>query len=181
MGAWATAQDISDNDKRFSEKYVARQESKVTMLADARRYPCEINLCLGFLRLSKCRPPRDAAGELAQGAAARPRMSRRFIAGCELAKALDLVLDHPNNLHDLGGPRMKRFAVRLGVESHASDASTRLLDSHRSVSTQAFYDDGVLKSLSVAEGPKGSDGLHSDPAGDDAPESTFAENFLKTI
>ena len=80
MGAWATAQDISDNDKRFSEKYVARQESKVTMLADAR---------------------------------------------CELAKALDLVLDHPNNLHDLGGPRMKRFAVRLGVESHASDASTR--------------------------------------------------------
>ena len=110
MGAWATAQDISDNDKRFSEKYVARQESKVTMLADAR---------------------------------------------CELAKALDLVLDHPNNLHDLGGPRMKRFA--------------------------AFYDDGVLMSLSVAEGPKGSDGLHSDPAGDDAPESTFAENFLKTI
>ena len=80
MGAWATAQDISDNDKRFSEKYVARQESKVTMLADAR---------------------------------------------CELAKALDLVLDHPNNLHDLGGPRMKRFVVRLGVESHASDASTR--------------------------------------------------------
>tara|TARA_B100001113_G_scaffold317078_1_gene284275 strand:+ start:289 stop:438 length:150 start_codon:yes stop_codon:yes gene_type:complete len=49
------------------------------------------------------------------------------------------------------------------------------------VSTQAFYDDGVLKALSVAEGPKGSDGLHSDPAGDDAPESTFAENFLKTI
>ena len=155
MGAWAKAQDIDDNDKRFSEKYVARQESKVTMLADARRYPCEINLCLGFLRLSKCRPPRDAAGELAQGAAARPRTSRRFIAGCELAKALDLVLDHPNNLHDLGGPRMKRFA--------------------------AFYDDGVLKALSVAEGPKGSDGLHSDPAGDDAPESTFAENFLKTI
>ena len=110
MGAWATAQDISDNDKRFSEKYVARQDSKVTMLADAR---------------------------------------------CELAKALDLVLDHPNNLHDLGGPRMKRFA--------------------------AFYDDGVLISLSVAEGPKGADGLHSDPAGDDAPESTFAENFLKTI
>ena len=110
MGAWATAQDIDDNDKRFSERYVARQESKVTMLADAR---------------------------------------------CELAKALDLVLDHPNNLHDLGGPRMKRFA--------------------------AFYDDGVLMSLSVAEGPKGADGLHSDPAGDDAPESTFAENFLKTI
>ena len=80
MGAWAAAQDISDNDKRFSEKYVARQDSKLTMLADAR---------------------------------------------CELAKALDLVLDHPNNLHDLGGPRMKRFAVRLGVESHASDASTR--------------------------------------------------------
>ena len=130
MGAWATAQDIDDNDKRFSERYVARQDSKVTMLADARRYPCEINQCLGFLR-------------------------RRFIAGCELAKALDLVLDHPNNLHDLGGPRMKRFA--------------------------AFYDDGVLRSLSVAEGPKGADGLHSDPAGDDAPESTFAENFLKTI
>ena len=131
MGAWAKAQDIDDNDKRFSERYVARQDHKVTMLADARRYPCEIiNYCLGFLR-------------------------RRFIAGCELAKALDLVLDHPNNLHDLGGPRMKRFA--------------------------AFYDDGVLMSLSVAEGPKGSDGLHSDPAGDDAPESTFAENFLKTI
>ena len=49
------------------------------------------------------------------------------------------------------------------------------------ISTQAFYDDGVLKALSVAEGPKGSDGLHSAPAGDDAPESTFAENFLKTI
>ena len=39
MGAWATAQDIDDNDKRFSERYVARQESKVTMLADAR---CEL-------------------------------------------------------------------------------------------------------------------------------------------
>ena len=137
MGAWATAQDISDNDKRFSEKYVARQESKVTMLADAR---------------------------------------------CELAKALDLVLDHPNNLHDLGGPRMKRFAVRLGVESRQRRVySIVTRRCGRSVSTQAFYDDGVLKSLSVAEGPKGSDGLHSDPAGDDAPESTFAENFLKTI
>ena len=119
MGAWAKAQDIDDNDKRFSERYVARQDHKVTMLADARRYPCEINQCLGFLRLSKCRPPRDAAGEPAPGAAARPR-TRRFIAGCELAKALDLVLDHPNNLHDLGGPRMKRFAVRLGVESRAT-------------------------------------------------------------
>ena len=42
MGAWAKAQDIDDNDKRFSERYVARQESKVTMLADSRRYPCEI-------------------------------------------------------------------------------------------------------------------------------------------
>ena len=60
-------------------------------------------------------------------------------------------------------------------------AADAFLDSHRSVSTQAFYDDGVLKALSVAEGPKGADGLHSDPAGDDAPESTFAENFLKTI
>ena len=39
MGAWATAQDIDDNDKRFSESYVARQESKVMMLADAR---CEL-------------------------------------------------------------------------------------------------------------------------------------------
>ena len=48
MGAWATAQDIDDNDKRFSERYVARQESKVTMLADARCYPCEINQCFGF-------------------------------------------------------------------------------------------------------------------------------------
>ena len=50
MGAWAKAQDIDDNDKRFSERYVARQDHKVTMLADARRYPCEINQCLGFLR-----------------------------------------------------------------------------------------------------------------------------------
>ena len=157
MGAWATAQDIDDNDKRFLEKYVARQDSKVTMLADARRYPCEINQCLGFL-------------------------SRRFIAGCELAKALDLVLDHPNNLHDLGGPRMKRFAVCLGVESRQRRVYSIVTGRcGRSVSTQAFYDDGVLKALSVAEGPKGADGLHSDPAGDDAPESTFAENFLKTI
>ena len=76
MGAWAKAQDIDDNDKRFSERYVARQDHKVTMLADARRYPCEINQCLGFFRLSKCRPPRDAAGEPAQGAAARPRTRR---------------------------------------------------------------------------------------------------------
>ena len=45
MGAWATAQDIDDNDKRFSERYLARQDHKVTMLADARRYPCEINQC----------------------------------------------------------------------------------------------------------------------------------------
>ena len=39
MGAWAKAQDIDDNDKRFSERYVARQDSKVTMLADSR---CEL-------------------------------------------------------------------------------------------------------------------------------------------
>ena len=37
MGAWAKAQDIDDNDKRFSERYVARQAHKVTMLADSRR------------------------------------------------------------------------------------------------------------------------------------------------
>ena len=49
MGAWAKAQDIDDNDKRFSERYVARQDHKVTMLADARRYPCEINHSLSFL------------------------------------------------------------------------------------------------------------------------------------
>ena len=110
MGAWAKALIDDNNDKRFSARYVARADHKVTMLADSR---------------------------------------------CELAKALDLGLDQPNNLHDLGGPRMKRFA--------------------------AFYDDGVLNALSVAEGPAGADGLHSDPAGDDAPESTFAENFLKTI
>ena len=48
-------------------------------------------------------------------------------------------------------------------------------------SCAACSDDGVLKALGVAGGPKGSDGRHSDPAGDDAPESTFAENFLKTI
>ena len=48
MGAWAKAQDIDDNDKRFSERYVARQDHKVTMLADARRYPCEINHSLSF-------------------------------------------------------------------------------------------------------------------------------------
>ena len=77
---------------------------------------------------------------------------------------------------------MKRFAVRLGVESRQRRVYSIVTGRcGRSVSTQAFYDDGVLKSLSVAEGPKGSDGLHSDPAGDDAPESTFAENFLKTI
>ena len=95
MGAWAKAQDIDDNDKRFSERYVARQDSKVTMLADAR---------------------------------------------CELAKALDLVLDHPNNLHDLGGPRMKRFAVRLGVESHASRRVYSIVTgrcSHRRFTTTA--------------------------------------------
>ncbi len=28
MGAWATAQDIDDNDKRFSERYLARQDHK---------------------------------------------------------------------------------------------------------------------------------------------------------
>ena len=49
------------------------------------------------------------------------------------------------------------------------------------MSTQAFYDDGVLKSLSVAEGPKGSDGLHSDPAGDDAPSASLVENVLKSL
>ena len=76
MGAWAKAQDIDDNDKRFSERYVARQDHKVTMLADARRYPCEINQCLGFLRLSKCRPPRDAAGELSPKAPP-PALERR--------------------------------------------------------------------------------------------------------
>ena len=52
MGAWAKAQDIDDNDKRFSERYVARQDHKVTMLADARRYPCEINQCLAFFETS---------------------------------------------------------------------------------------------------------------------------------
>ena len=48
MGAWATAQDIDDNDKRFSERYVARQDSKVTMLADAR---CELAKALDLVLL----------------------------------------------------------------------------------------------------------------------------------
>ena len=53
MGAWAKAQDIDDNDKRFSERYVARQDSKVTMLADARRYPCDQSLPFFFERVLK--------------------------------------------------------------------------------------------------------------------------------
>ena len=153
MGAWAKAQDIDDNDKRFSERYVARQDHKVTMLADARRYPCEINQCLAFFETSIHRRLRAREG-------ARPR-SRP-----------------PEQPPRPGGPAHE--ALRGAPRCRITPA-TRLLDSHRSVSTQAFYDDGVLKALSVAEGPKGADGLHSDPAGDDAPESTFAENFLKTI
>mmetsp|Transcript_15811 Transcript_15811/g.47160 ORF Transcript_15811/g.47160 Transcript_15811/m.47160 type:complete len:112 (+) Transcript_15811:416-751(+) len=36
MGAWAKDQGIDDNDKRFSVRYVARAESKITLLADTR-------------------------------------------------------------------------------------------------------------------------------------------------
>ena len=57
-------------------------------------------------------------------------------------------------MEDLGAGRCKRFA--------------------------AFYDDGELKVLAVAEGGL-VDGVRLDPAGDDDPSSTFAENFLPRV
>ena len=93
MGAWAKAQDIDDNDKRFSERYVARQ-SLVTMLGD------------------RCATPTSDSSSI----------------------TLPCTIWAPGRL------------VASVLPAHAG----RRRGHHRSVSTQAFYDDAVLKTLSVA-------------------------------
>ena len=62
-------------------------------------------------------------------------------ARCELAKALDLVLDHPNNLQFGAIDEVAAYAVRLGVESRQRRVYSIVTGRcGRSVSTQAFYD-----------------------------------------
>jgi hypothetical protein len=66
----------------------------------------------------------------------------------EFTKALGLVLDHPGPMSVLGNPRCKRFSMLI--------------------------DDGVIKSLNVAEGP-------DDPAGDAAPQISMVDQMLKDL
>jgi len=66
----------------------------------------------------------------------------------EFTKALDLVLDHPGPMSVLGNPRCKRFSM--------------------------FVDDGVIKSVNVAEG-------EDDPAGDAAPEVSMVDKMLTDV
>jgi peroxiredoxin len=66
----------------------------------------------------------------------------------ELTEALGLVLDHPGPMSVLGSPRCKRFSM--------------------------YIDDGVIKTINVAE-------AEDDPAGDDNPTSTFVEKMLEDI
>jgi hypothetical protein len=66
----------------------------------------------------------------------------------EFTKALGLVLDHPGPMSVLGNTRCKRFSMLI--------------------------DDGVIKSLNVAEGP-------DDPAGDEAPQISMVDQMLKDL
>merc|ERR1719314_2750 len=66
----------------------------------------------------------------------------------ELTEALGLVLDHPGPMSVLGNPRCKRFSMLI--------------------------DDGVIKSLNVAEGP-------DDPAGDNAPQVSMVDKMLQDL
>jgi len=63
-------------------------------------------------------------------------------------KELGLVLDHPGPMSVLGNPRCKRFSMLI--------------------------DDGVIKSLNVAEGP-------DDPAGDNAPQVSMVDKMLEDL
>jgi len=73
----------------------------------------------------------------------------------ELTSALGVTLNHPGPMGVLGNPRCKRFAM--------------------------YLDNGVIKAFNVSEGPKGADGLNSDPAGDDNPASSCVDNMLASI
>jgi len=66
----------------------------------------------------------------------------------EMTKALGMVLEHPGPMSVLGNPRCKRFSMLI--------------------------DDGVIKTINVAEGP-------DDPAGDDKPDVSLAENMLTQL
>lgn len=66
----------------------------------------------------------------------------------EFTKALGLVLDDPGPMSVLGNPRCKRFSMLI--------------------------DDGVIKSLNVAEGP-------DDPAGDAAPQVSMVDKMLTDL
>lgn len=66
----------------------------------------------------------------------------------ELTEALGMVLDHPGPVSVLGAPRCKRFSM--------------------------FIDDGIVKTINVAEGP-------DDPAGDSKPDETLVEKMLEDI
>merc|ERR1740129_377835 len=68
--------------------------------------------------------------------------------GSVLTEALGLVLDHPGPMSVLGNPRCKRFSM--------------------------FIDDGVIKTINVAE-------AEDDPAGDANPTATLVEQMLKDI
>jgi len=66
----------------------------------------------------------------------------------EVTQALGLVLDHPGPMSVLGNDRCKRFSM--------------------------FIDDGIIKTINVAE-------AEDDPAGDANPTATLVEQMLKDI
>lgn len=74
----------------------------------------------------------------------------RFLADPrrEFTEAVGMVLDHPGPVYCLGAPRCKRFSMLI--------------------------EDGVIKTVNVAEGP-------DDPAGDDNPTVTLVENMLTQL
>lgn len=66
----------------------------------------------------------------------------------ELTQALGMVLDHPGPMSVLGNPRCKRFSMLI--------------------------EDGIVKTINVAEGP-------DDPAGDSRPDVSLVEKMLEDL
>ena len=66
-----------------------------------------------------------------------------------------------------------KFTEAMGLAMPADEVPPQL-GYVRSKRYAAVFNDGKCTNLFVSAAP-------GDPAGDDAPESTFAENFLKTI
>jgi peroxiredoxin len=75
-----------------------------------------------------------------------------------------------NFLADTHGKLTDALGLRMSHEGPLS-----VLGSHRSKRFSAYFDRGVMKVLNVAENPL------TDPAGDDHPEHSFAEQMIKDI